>query len=55
MEEVVQSSDVIVIGHDLQDGGELLVSLLKPGQLVIDLVKIAYNKSHHAAYEGICW
>jgi GDP-mannose 6-dehydrogenase len=55
MEEVVQSSDVIVVGHDLQDSGEQLISLLKPDQLVIDLVKIAYNKSHPAAYEGICW
>ena len=57
MEEVVQSSDVIVVSHDLQDGGEQLISLLKPDQLVIDLVKIASGKSHPAAYEyeGICW
>ena len=55
MEEVVQSSDVIVVSHDLQDGGEQLVSLLKPDQLVIDFVKIASGKSHPAAYEGICW
>jgi GDP-mannose 6-dehydrogenase len=55
MDEVVQNSDVIVVGHDLHDSEEQLVSLLKPDQLVIDLVKIAYNKSHHAAYEGICW
>jgi len=55
MEEVVQSSDVIVVGHDLQDGGEQLANLLKPDQLLIDLVKIASKKSHPAAYEGICW
>jgi GDP-mannose 6-dehydrogenase len=55
MDEVVQSSDVIVVGHDLQDGGEQLVSLLKPDQLVIDLVKIAFSKSLPSAYEGICW
>jgi GDP-mannose 6-dehydrogenase len=55
MKEVVQNSDIIVVGHDLQDGGEHLVSLLKPNQQVIDLVKIASGKSHPAAYEGICW
>lgn len=55
MEEAVQSSDVIVVGHDLADAGEQLFSLLKPGQLVIDLVKIACSKSHPASYDGICW
>jgi GDP-mannose 6-dehydrogenase len=55
MEEVMQSSDVIVVGHDLQDEGERLVNLLKPDQLVIDFVKIASYKSLPVAYEGICW
>jgi GDP-mannose 6-dehydrogenase len=55
MEEVVQGSDVIVVGHNMQDGGEHFVSLLKPNQLVIDLVKITSRKSDHTAYEGICW
>lgn len=55
MEEVVKSSDVIVVGHNLIDGGEELASLLKPDQLVIDLVKITNSKSLPAAYEGICW
>lgn len=55
MKEVVQTSDVIVVGHDLQDGGEQLVSLLSPDQLVIELVKITASKSQPAEYEGICW
>ncbi len=55
MEEVVQACDVIVVGHDLQDGGEQLAGLLKPDQRVINLVKIASNKYRPAAYEGICW
>jgi GDP-mannose 6-dehydrogenase len=55
MEEVVNSSDVIVVSHDLQDGGKELFSLLNPDQLVIDLVKIASSKSLPAAYVGICW
>jgi GDP-mannose 6-dehydrogenase len=55
MEEVVQSSDVIVVSHDLHDGGEQLFNLLRPDQLVIDFVKITFSKSLPAAYEGICW
>lgn len=55
LEEVVQNSDVIVVGHNLPDGGAYLTSLLTPGQLVIDLVKIEASLPHPAAYEGICW
>jgi GDP-mannose 6-dehydrogenase len=55
MEEVVQNSDVIVVGHDLLDRGDHLISMLKPDQLVIDLVKITSNKSYPSRYEGICW
>lgn len=55
MEEVVQGADVIVVGHELQDGGEYLVSLLRPNQLLIDLVRMASGPSCSAAYEGICW
>lgn len=55
LEEVVQNSDVIVVGHNLRDGGAYLTSLLTPGQLVIDLVKIEASLPHPAAYEGICW
>jgi GDP-mannose 6-dehydrogenase len=55
IEEVVQDSDVIVVGHALEDGGEHLVKLLRPDQLVIDLVKMDSSDSHPATYEGICW
>jgi GDP-mannose 6-dehydrogenase len=55
MDEVVQGSDVVVVGHALPDGGEHLVNLLRPDQLLIDLVKMASSDSHPAAYEGICW
>ena len=55
MDEVVQGADVVVVGHDLQDGGEHLLNLLRPDQLVIDLVKLASAPSYSGAYEGICW
>ena len=55
LEEVVQGADVIVVSHALKDGGAKLATLLKPHQLVVDLVKVASAKSYPAAYEGICW
>jgi GDP-mannose 6-dehydrogenase len=57
MDDVVECSDVIVVSHDLKDDGERFTDLLKPHQLVIDLVKIATSQSHPATYEyqGICW
>lgn len=55
IEDVIESSDVVVVNHDLKDGGEELASLLKPNQMVIDLVKLPTSKSFTATYEGICW
>lgn len=56
MEEVVQSSDVIVIAHDLRDDRSQLTQLLRPDQLLIDLVKIFSDGNPSlAAYEGVCW
>lgn len=56
MEEVVESSDVIVVAHDLRDGRKRLTDLLKQDQLLIDFVKIVSDGDRcPAAYEGICW
>lgn len=56
MEEVVESSDIIVVAHDLRDGRERLTDLLKPDQLLIDFVKIVSDGDcYPVAYEGICW
>jgi GDP-mannose 6-dehydrogenase len=55
LEEVVQNSDAIIISHDLPDGGQTLLGLLRPGQLVIDLVKIKARISPPVEYDGICW
>jgi GDP-mannose 6-dehydrogenase len=55
MEEVVQNSDVVVVSHDLKDSGDLLMDLLRPEQLVIDLVKLVTSKANPAEYEGVCW
>jgi GDP-mannose 6-dehydrogenase len=55
LEEVVQNSETIIVGHNLPDGGEQLQKLLKPDQLVIDLVKFAPNNIIPGKYEGVCW
>ncbi len=55
MEEVVEGAAVVVVGHELPDGGRHLVSLLRPGQLLIDLVKMDSGASRAVDYEGICW
>ncbi len=55
LEEVVQNSEAIIVGHNLPDGGEQLQKLLKPDQLVIDLVKFAPNNIIPGKYEGVCW
>lgn len=56
MEEVVQGSEVVIVAHNPSDGGQQLLNLLKPEQLVIDFVKIASNGNHHPTeYEGVCW
>jgi len=56
MEEVVDSSDVIVVAHDLRDGRKRLTDLLKPDQLLIDFVKVVSDEDRcPAAYEGIGW
>jgi GDP-mannose 6-dehydrogenase len=56
LEDVVSNSDVVVVAHDLQDGERQLVGILRPDQLVLDLVKMKTNGSQFpAAYEGVCW
>ena len=55
MEEVVQNSEVIVVCHNLKDGGKQLASLLHHGQKVIDLVKLPSDNFQLVEYEGVCW
>lgn len=55
LEEVVKRSDVIVLGHELSDGGAQLLKLLRADHLLIDLVKMASADGWLGSYEGICW
>lgn len=56
MEEVVQRAEVVLVGTKAFEK-QTLVTLLQPGQIVIDLVNL--DKQHRlsgpADYDGICW
>jgi GDP-mannose 6-dehydrogenase len=56
LEEVVNHSGIIVLSHDLQEDQRRLMHLLKPDQLLIDLVKVPSDgQSRLFTYEGISW
>jgi GDP-mannose 6-dehydrogenase len=55
IEEVIEASDVIIVGHELQGEQERVIDLLRPGQLVVDLVKMGARNWDAAEYEGMCW
>lgn len=54
--EVVVAAEVIVVGTKAVDRCEL-VSLLRPGQVVIDLVNFEKSRrpNEGTSYQGICW
>lgn len=52
--EVVESSDVIVIGNKAQEFSEIQ-ALLAPDKVIIDLVRIFGDRTSDATYRGICW
>lgn len=54
MEDVLEFAEVIVIGNGAKEFSGVL-DTLKPGQVVIDLVRISQNKSEAGRYDGICW
>ena len=54
MEEVVSFADVIVIGNPSEEFRHVR-ALVKPGQTVIDLVRVANDWDDDVRYQGICW
>jgi GDP-mannose 6-dehydrogenase len=54
MEEVLEHAEVIVIGNGAAEFTQV-PALLRPGQKVIDLVRIKANFQDKAQYAGICW
>lgn len=54
MEEVLEFAEILVVGNGAPEFGKILEQI-KPGQIVIDLVRIVPNKSEAGRYDGICW
>jgi GDP-mannose 6-dehydrogenase len=55
VEEVIDGSDVIVIGNDAAEFRQT-ASAIRGGQMVIDLARVCDGQtSDGARYEGICW
>jgi GDP-mannose 6-dehydrogenase len=54
VEEVLEHSDVILIGNPAQEFKEIERKLTKE-QIVVDLVRIFGKRTSDANYQGICW
>lgn len=54
MMEVLEFAEVIVIGNGAKEFAGVLEQL-RPGQVVVDLVRVTPGKSEAGRYDGICW
>jgi GDP-mannose 6-dehydrogenase len=54
MREVLEHADVVVIGNGAQEFTQV-PALMRPGQQVIDLVRVQADFGGNERYSGICW
>ena len=54
LDAVIESSEVLIIGKKDAEFRDL-ASRIKPGCVVIDLVRMFEQRTEQAGYEGICW
>lgn len=54
MDEILAHAETLVIGNGDQEFHSVLKSL-RPGQVIVDLVRITDDRSEKGRYEGICW
>jgi GDP-mannose 6-dehydrogenase len=54
IEEVLDNSEVLVIGNKAEEFREL-ETRLRPGQKLIDLVRILEGRRTDETYQGLCW
>ena len=54
VDEVVADSDVLVVGNRAEEFRQI-DGRLRPGQKVIDLVRLFDGRVSGEGYEGICW
>lgn len=55
VEELVRGSDLIIVSNASERFREVLIRETTPGQVVIDLVRIAEAYDIRGQYYGICW
>ncbi|MFL6546532.1 MAG: NAD(P)-binding domain-containing protein, partial [Candidatus Udaeobacter sp.] len=54
IEDVLENTDVVVIGNKAEEFRSI-TGLLRPDQIVIDLVRLFDDKTTGGSYYGICW
>ena len=54
MDGVLEHAETIVVGNNAPEFRDVLTRL-RPGQVVVDLVRIAGQASEEGKYDGICW
>ena len=54
-DELIEQSELMVLGLSDADLMERLVTRAKPEQIVLDLVNLSYRERLLAQYRGICW
>ena len=54
VEDVLSFADTVVIGNSAEEFRTVLTKL-RPGQVVVDLVRIVDIRSEPGRYDGICW
>jgi GDP-mannose 6-dehydrogenase len=54
VDEVLEHADVLVVGNKAEEFRDISARL-RPGQKLIDLVRLFEDRTTNEAYEGICW
>lgn len=54
VDELLAHAEVVVVGNSSAEFKDIL-SKVRPGQMVIDLVRIGSGRTEPGRYEGICW
>jgi GDP-mannose 6-dehydrogenase len=54
IEDVMAFGETIVIGNGAEEF-RAVPDRLKPGQVVVDLVRVSQRRSDTSVYDGICW
>ena len=54
LNEVLAHAETLVIGNGDPEFKTILKSL-RPGQVIVDLMRVTDNRSEEGRYEGICW